>query len=61
MLILIHLLLLVDAELTRAHVDEQQKATHNREDLEEIVLRKVLVRVVGVKLRVIVLAHALLL
>jgi hypothetical protein len=47
---LIHLLLLVHTELSRAHVDQQQKAAHNRQDLEEIVLGKVLLRVLVVQL-----------
>lgn len=47
---LVNLLLLVDTELTRTHVDQEEKATDNREDLEEIVLSEVLVGVVVVQL-----------
>jgi hypothetical protein len=48
---LVDLLLLVDAELAGAAVDEQQEATNDGEDLEEVVLGEVLVGVVLVKLR----------
>lgn len=48
---LVHLLLLVDAELAGAAVDEQEESADNREDLEEIVLGEVLVGVAFVKLR----------
>lgn len=48
---LIDLLLLVHAQLAGAHVDQQQKTAHDGEDLEEIVLGEVLVRMVLVKLR----------
>lgn len=41
---LVDLLLLVDGELARAAVDEEQEAAHDGKDLEEIVLGKVLVR-----------------
>lgn len=47
---LVNLLLLVDAELAGAAVDEQEQTTDNRKNLEEVVLGKVLVRVVGVEL-----------
>lgn len=47
---LVNLLLLVDTELTRTHVDQEEKTTNDREDLEEIVLSEVLVRVVVVQL-----------
>jgi hypothetical protein len=62
---LVDLLLLVDGDLSWAHVDQQEETTatpvlaqpdhllgdnlHNRKDLEEIVLRKVLVRVMRVQ------------
>lgn len=62
----IHFLFLVDAELARAHVDQQEKTatdksqqalvdlekdySHNRQDLEKVVLGKVLVGVPGVEL-----------
>jgi hypothetical protein len=48
---LVDLLLLVDAELARAAVDQQQKAADDGEDLEEVVLGKVLVGVVLMELR----------
>ena len=47
---LVDLLLLVDAELAGAAVDKQQEAADDGEDLEEVVLGKVLVRVVLVQL-----------
>ena len=47
---LVHLLLLVEAVLTGTHVDEQEKAADNGEDLEEVVLGEVLVGVVLVEL-----------
>ena len=47
---LVHLLLLVEAVLTGSHVDEQEKAADNGEDLEEVVLGEVLVGVVLVEL-----------
>ena len=47
---LVDLLLLVDAELAGAAVNEQQEATDNGEDLEEVVLGEVLVGVVLVEL-----------
>jgi hypothetical protein len=47
---LVHLLLLVEAVLAGSHVDEQEKAADNGEDLEEVVLGEVLVRVVLVEL-----------
>jgi hypothetical protein len=53
---LVDLLLLVDAELARAAVDEQEKAADDGEDLEEVVLGEVLVGVVLMELREAVLA-----
>lgn len=47
---LVDLLLLINTELTRATVDQQEQTTNDREDLEEIVLGKVLVWVVLVEL-----------
>lgn len=47
---LVDLLLLVDAELAWAAVDKQQETTNDGQDLEEVVLGKVLVRVVLVEL-----------
>lgn len=47
---LVDLLLLVDTELSRTHVDQEEKTTDNRQDLEEIVLSKVLVGVIVMKL-----------
>ena len=47
---LVDLLLLVDTELTRAAVDEEQETTDDGEDLEEVVLGEVLVGVVLVEL-----------
>lgn len=49
--LLVNLLLLVDAELAGAAVDQEQQTTDNGQNLEEIVLGKVLVGVVLVKLR----------
>ena len=49
---LVNLLLLVDTELARTAVDQEQKATDNGQDLEEIVLGEVLVGVVFVKLQI---------
>lgn len=49
---LVNLLFLVDAELARTAVDQQEKATDDGQNLEEIVLGKVLVRVVGVELEI---------
>ena len=48
---LVDLLLLVHTELSRTHVDQEEQTTDNRQDLEEIVLSKVLVGVIVVKLR----------
>jgi hypothetical protein len=64
---LVDFFLLVDAELSRAHVDEQEETAaasisidlrwksrvniHNRQNLEKVVLGKVLVGVVGFELR----------
>jgi hypothetical protein len=53
---LVDLLLLVDAELARAAVDEQEKAADDGEDLKEVVLGEVLVGVVLMELREAVLA-----
>jgi hypothetical protein len=47
---LVDLLLLVDAELAGAAVDEQQETANDGQDLEEVVLGEVLVRVVLVEL-----------
>lgn len=47
---LVDLLLLVNAELARAAVDQQEKATNNGENLEEIVLGEILVGVLLVEL-----------
>jgi hypothetical protein len=47
---LVDLLLLVDAELARTAVDQQQETANDGEDLEEVVLGEVLVRVVLVEL-----------
>jgi len=47
---LVHFLLLVEAVLTGTHVDEQEKTADDGEDLEEVVLGEVLVRVVLVEL-----------
>jgi hypothetical protein len=47
---LVHLLLLVKADLTGTHVDEEEKAADDGEDLEEVVLGEVLVGVVLVEL-----------
>ena len=44
---LVNLLLLVKGHLAGPHVHQQQQTSHDRKDLEEIVLSKVLVRVVG--------------
>ena len=48
---LVNLLLLVDTELTGAAVDQEQQTADNGQDLEEVVLGEVLVRVVLVELR----------
>lgn len=47
---LVDLLLLINAKLAGAAVDEEQETTNNRQDLEEVVLGKVLVGVVLVEL-----------
>lgn len=47
---LVNLLLLVEADLAGAHVDEKEEATDDGEDLEEVVLGEVLVGVVLVEL-----------
>nr|POE47779.1 hypothetical protein CFP56_01110 [Quercus suber] len=46
----IDLFLLVETDLSRTHVDEEEKAADNGQDLEEVVLREVLVRVMWVEL-----------
>lgn len=48
---LVDLLLLVDAELAGAAVDQEQETAHDRQDLEEVVLGKVLVRMALVELK----------
>lgn len=48
---LVHLLLLINAELAWSTVDQEQETADNREDLEEVVLGKVLVGMVLVKLQ----------
>lgn len=47
---LVHLLLLVKGDLAGAAVDEQEQTADDRQDLEEVVLGKVLVGVVFVEL-----------
>lgn len=47
---LVDLLLLVDGELAGAGVDEEEQTTDDGEDLEEVVLGKVLLGVVLVEL-----------
>lgn len=47
---LVNLLLLVDAELARATVDQEKQTADDGQNLEEVVLGKVLVGVVLVKL-----------
>jgi hypothetical protein len=47
---LVDLLLLVDAELARASVDQEQETAYNRENLEEVILGEIPVGVVLVKL-----------
>lgn len=47
---LVHLLLLINAELAWSTVDQEQETADNGEDLEEVVLGEVLVGVVLVKL-----------
>jgi hypothetical protein len=47
---LVDLLLLIDAELAGAAVDQEQETTHDGQDLEEVVLGKVLVRMALVEL-----------
>lgn len=47
---LVNLLLLVEAELARAAVDQQEESTDDGQDLEEVVLGKILVGVVLVQL-----------
>lgn len=50
LLFLVNLLFLIHAQLTGSHVHQQQQATHDGKDLEEIVFGEVLVRVVLVQL-----------
>ena len=47
---LVHLLLLVEADLAGTHVDEEEQTADNGEDLEEVVLGEVFVGVVLVEL-----------
>lgn len=47
---LVDFLLLVHAQLTRSHVHQEQKATHDGKDLEEVVLGEVLVGMILVQL-----------
>ena len=47
---LVDLFLLVHTQLTGTHIDQQKETTHDGQNLEEVVLCKVLVRVVLVKL-----------
>ena len=47
---LVDLFLLVEADLAGAAVDEEQQTADDRQDLEEVVLGKVLVGVVFVEL-----------
>lgn len=49
---LVNLLLLVKAELARAAVDQQEESTDDGQDLEEVVLGKILVGVVLVQLSI---------
>lgn len=48
---LVYLLLLINAELAWPTVDQEQETADNRENLEEVVLGKILVGVMLVKLR----------
>jgi hypothetical protein len=43
-------LLLIKADLAWSHVHQQKQTSHNRQDLEEVVLREVLVRMMWVQL-----------
>ena len=47
---LVHLLLLVEADLAGTHVDEEEQTADDGQDLEEVVLGEVLVGVVLVEL-----------
>jgi hypothetical protein len=47
---LVYFLLLINAQLARSHIDQQQQSTHNAENLEEIVFGEVFVGVMGVEL-----------
>ena len=48
---LVHLLLLVEADLAGTHVDEEEQTADDGQDLEEVVLGEVLVGVVLVELQ----------
>lgn len=48
--VLVYLLLLVDTELSRSAVHQEEQTSYNGENLEEIVLGEILVGVVLVKL-----------
>lgn len=48
---LVNLLLLIDAELARAAVDQEKQTADDGQNLEEVVLGKILVGVVLVELR----------
>ena len=47
---LVHLFLLIETDLARSSVDEKEETTDNGEDLEKVVLGKVLVGVSVVEL-----------
>ena len=48
---LVHLLLLINTKLPGPHVDQEEQPTHDRQDLEEVVFGKVLLRVVVMELK----------
>jgi hypothetical protein len=50
---LVNLLLLVEADLAGTHVDKEEQAADDGEDLEEVVLGEILVGVVLVELQII--------
>lgn len=54
---LVDLLLLIDAELSRATVDQEEETSYNGQNLEEVILGEILVGVVLVKLRISVSHH----
>lgn len=54
---LVHLLLFIQRVLARSRVDEQEEATNDGEDLEEIVLGEVLVWVCVVELLSVSFCH----